>query len=74
MMDFGIIEEMDSLYLVLVVFIKKKDNLLRFCVDFWELNKIMVFDFKLMFRIDVILNKISKVKFISKLDFIKGYW
>lgn len=74
MMDLGIIEETDSPYSAPVVLIKKKDNSLRFCVDFRELNKITVFDPRPMPRIDAILNKISKAKFISKLDLTKGYW
>lgn len=74
MMDLGIIEETDSPYSAPVVLIKKKDNSLRFCVDFRELNRITVFDPRPMPRIDAILNKISKAKFISKLNLTKGYW
>ncbi|XP_062585038.1 uncharacterized protein LOC134246689 [Saccostrea cucullata] len=74
MMDLGIIEETDSPYSAPVVLIKKSDKSLRFCVDFRELNNVTVFDPRPMPRIDDILIKISKAKFISKLDLTKGYW
>lgn len=74
LMGLDIIEETDSPYSAPVVLIKKKDYSLRFCLDFRELNKIAVFDPRPMPRIDAILNKISKAKFISKLDLAKGFW
>ena len=74
MRDLGIIEETDSPYSAPVVFIKKKDKTLRFCVDLRELNKETVFDPMPMPRMVDIFIKISKAKYISKLDLTKGYW
>ena len=68
MRDLGIVEETDSPYSVPVVLIKKIDETRRFCVDFRELNKITVFDPRPMPRMDDILIKINKAKYISKLD------
>ena len=72
MRDLGIVDETDSPYSVPVVLIKKKDETRRFCVDFRELNKITVFDPRPMPRMDDIFIKISKAKYISKLDLTKG--
>ncbi|XP_062589077.1 uncharacterized protein LOC134250727 [Saccostrea cucullata] len=74
MKEMGIIEETESPYSAPIVLIKKNDDTLRFCVDYRDLNKVTVFDPRPMPRMDDILNKISRAKYISKLDLTKGYW
>lgn len=74
MLSAGIIEASDSPYASQVVLVKKKDSTLRFCVDYRDLNSITVFDPRPMPRIDEVLNKVSRARYISKIDLTKGYW
>ena len=64
----------DSPYASPVVLVKKKDSTLRFCVDYRDLNSITVFDPRPMPRINEVLNKVSRARYISKIDLTKGYW
>jgi hypothetical protein len=57
-----------------IVLIEKKDQSLRICLDFRDLSKQTIFDPVLMPRMDEVLNKVSKARYISKLDLTKGYW
>jgi hypothetical protein len=68
------VELSDSPYAVPIVLIKKMDQSLRICLDFRDLNKQTIFDPVLMPRMDEVLNKVSKARYISKLDLAKGYW
>ena len=74
MLKAGIIEPSNSPYAAPVVLVRKKDSSIRFCIDYRDLNKITIFDPRPMPRMDEILNKISKAKYITKLDMAKGYW
>ena len=74
MLKAGIVEPSDSPYAAPIVLIKKKDQSLRICLDFRDLNKQTIFDPVLMPRMDEVLNKVSKARYISKLDLTKGYW
>ena len=68
MLKAGIVEPSDSPYAAPIVLIKKKDQSLRICLDFRDLNKQTIFDPVSMPRMDEVLNKISKARYISKLD------
>lgn len=46
----------------------------RFCVDFWKLNNIIVFDLEFMLNFESIFVKMVGKKFVLKIDFSKGYW
>lgn len=74
MLAAGIVEPSDSPYAAPIVLIKKKDNTLRFCADYRSLNKQTIFDPIFMPRMDEVLNKVSRARYISKLDLTKGYW
>lgn len=74
MLAAGIVEPSDSPYAAPIVLVKKKDNTIRFCVDYRDLNKQTIFDPVLMPRMDEVLNKVSRARYISKLDLTKGYW
>ena len=41
---------------------------------FRDLNKQTIFDPVSMPRMDEVLNKVSKARYIGKLDLTKGYW
>ena len=70
----GIIEPSQSPWVAPIVCVPKKDKTLRFCVDYRGLNSKTVFDPQQMPKIDDILNKLSKAKYLTKIDLTKGYW
>lgn len=72
MIDMGVIEKALSPVSSPIVLVKKKSGSVRFCVDFRKLNKQVVFDAEPM--PEYLLNKLSRVKYLSKLDLSKGYW
>ena len=64
----GIIENSQSPWAAPIVCVPKKDKTLRFCVDFRGLNSKTEFDPQPLPKIDDILNKLGKAKFLSKID------
>ena len=70
----GIIEPSQSPWAAPIVCVPKKDKTLRFCVDYRGLNSKTVFDPQPMPKIDDILNKLGKAKYLTKIDLTKGYW
>jgi hypothetical protein len=74
MLKAGIVEGSDSPYAAPVVLVRKKDNTIRFCVDFRALNSETIFDPKPMPRMDEVLHRVSNAKYVSKIDMTKGYW
>lgn len=74
MLKLGIIERSQSPYHAPIVVMKKPDNTIRLCIDFRELNKILVPDCEPIPRIDVVLALVGQKQFFSKFDFTKGYW
>ena len=74
MLKADIIEPSSSLYAAPVVLVKKKDSTIRFCVDYRSLNQVTIFDPRPMPRMDEILNKVSRARYVSKIDLTKGYW
>ena len=70
----GIIEPSQSPWAAPIVCVPKKDKTLRFCVDYRGLNSKTVFDPQPMPKIDDILNKLGKAKYLTKIDLRKGYW
>ena len=54
--------------------VKKKDGSNRVCVDFRKLNKITEVDPEPMTTPEDMLSRLSGMKYLSKIDFSKGYW
>ena len=54
--------------------VTKKDEGVRFCVDYRKLNKVAKFDPYHMPRIEELIDTISPALVISTLDLVKGYW
>ena len=54
--------------------VKKKDNSVRFCVDYRLLNKLCYFDPMLSPLPEYLYSKLSPNNYFSKLDLSKGYW
>ncbi|KAL5021228.1 hypothetical protein ScPMuIL_000383 [Solemya velum] len=74
MKELGIIEDSDSPYSAPMVLVKRPEASLRICIDFRELNRVTVFDPRPMPRMDDVLNRLGKAKYLSKIDLTKGYW
>ena len=74
MLKAGIVESSDSPYAAPVVLVRKKDNTIRFCVDFRALNSETILDPRPMPRMDEVLHRVSNAKYVSKIDMTKGYW
>jgi hypothetical protein len=56
------------------VLVKKKDDKLRFCIDYRDLNGITKKDVYPLPRIDDSLAMLSKGEFFTTLDLWAGYW
>lgn len=74
MLDVGVIWELNSNYLLNVVFCWKLDGLLRFCLDMWMFNLKMCKDCYMLLWFDDVIDMLYGVKFFSKLDLRFGYW
>ena len=70
MKELGIIEHYSSPLLL----VRKSDSSYRPVIDFRRLNKITVFGVNPMPNSEIIFAKVGQDKFLSKLDFCKGYW
>lgn len=69
-----IIEPAASPWCSNVVLIKKKDNTLRFCIDYRALNACTYRDNFPLARIDACLEALGGSKFYSTMDLRSGYW
>ena len=56
-----------------VLFIKKLDDSLWLCVNYWKLNEIIVKNCYSLLRIDELLNRFSEAKIFTKLNFCDIY-
>lgn len=70
----GIIEPSDSPYQAPIVVVKKKDGSIRLCIDFRQLNRVVVTDNEPIPRVDMMFAKLGQSRYFSKFDFTKGYW
>ena len=52
----------------------KKDNSIRFCVDYQKLNQVTQFNPEPNAQIENIIERLDKAKYLSKSDPTKGYW
>ena len=70
----GIIERSASDYSSAPVMIRKVDNTYRFCVDYQDLNKVTSRGSYPIPNMDSILDKLRRVKYLSKIDLKHAYY
>ena len=68
------IQELMSLANVLILFVFKKNNNYRLCVDYKELNAFIIKNKYLFLLIDETLNRFVSVAYFIKLDFKNVYY
>ncbi len=74
MLRLGVIEPSRSPWCSPIVMVPKPDGTLRFCNDFRRVNEVSEFDGYPMPRVDELLDRLGRARFISTLDLTKGYW
>ena len=74
MLAAGAIRESDSPYSSNVVLVRKKDNSLRFCLDYRILNSKTRKDAYMLPRFDDTIDTLAGSHFFTKLDLRSGYW
>lgn len=74
MLRLGIIEPSKSEWCHPVVLVPKKDGSIRFCIDFRYLNSVSQFDSYPTPRIDALIDRLGKAKYLTTIDLSKGYW
>ena len=74
MLDAGAIRESQSPFTSNVVLVHKRDDSLRFCIDYRKLNNRTVKDTYYLPRIEETIDTLSGTKYFSKLDLRSGYW
>jgi len=73
LLDKGFIRPSSSEWGCLALFVKKKDQSLRMCVDYHPLNAVTIKNKYPLPRIDILFNQLSKLKVFSKIDLRSGY-
>ena len=73
LLDAGIIRKSQSPWASNIVLVRKKDNSLRLCVDYRQLNKRTVRDAYALPRIDDLLEGLGGNRYYSVLDMKSGY-
>nr|GEY80591.1 hypothetical protein [Tanacetum cinerariifolium] len=68
LLERGFIRPSVSPWGALVLFVKKKDGSMRLCIDYRELNRIMVRNRYPLPRIDNLFDQLQGAKFFSKID------
>jgi len=73
LLDKGFIWPSSSEWGCPALFVKKKDQSLRMCVDYRPLNAVTIKNKYPLPRIDILFDQLSKAKVFSKIDLRSGY-
>jgi hypothetical protein len=73
LLDKGFIRPSASPWDCPALFIKKKDNSLRLCVDYCPLNAVTIKNKYPLPRIDILFDQLAEAKVFSKIDLHSGY-
>ena len=74
MLKDGVIQPPSSPWSSPVVFVRKPDKEVRFCIDYRRLNSITVRDVYPLPRKDDILGRLNGARYFTSLDLQKGFW
>ena len=70
----GVTEPSSSDWAAPIVLVKKKDGTICLCVNYRKLNGLSRADAHPMPRIDELIDRLGKAKFVTTLDLTWGYW
>jgi hypothetical protein len=74
LLERGFIQPSSSPFGAPVLFVRKADGTLRFCVDYRALNKLTVKNRYTLPRIEELFDRLQGASVFSKLDLESGYW
>ena len=74
LLQLGIIEESNSPWASPIVMVPKSDGTLRLYTDFRKVNAVTVPDPFPLPRVEDLLDRVGKSKYLTKLDMTRGYW
>jgi hypothetical protein len=74
LLDAGFIRPSHSPYAAPVLFVKKPDGSLRFCIDYRMLNAITRRDRYPLPRAADLFDRLAGARYFSSLDLRSGYW
>ena len=74
MLDTGIVSCSNSPWSSPVVLVKKRDGVVRFCIDYRRLKAVTVKNSYPLPRIDDTLDELSGARYFTTLDLAAGYW
>jgi len=74
LLDQGVIEESTSPWASPIVMVPKADGTLRLVTDFRTVNNCTVPDPFPLPRIEDLIDRVGKAKYLTKLDMTRGYW
>uniref|UniRef100_A0A1X7TVH1 Reverse transcriptase domain-containing protein n=1 Tax=Amphimedon queenslandica TaxID=400682 RepID=A0A1X7TVH1_AMPQE len=74
MEQMGVIRPSCSEWASPMVIVPKKDGDIRVCVDYRKVNSVLKFDAYPVPRVDEMIDRIGRGRFITTLDLNKGYW
>ena len=74
MLEKGFIRLIITLWGTPVLFTKKKDGSIQLCIDYRQLNRIMVKNKYPLSRIDDLLDQLKDATVFLKIDLRLGYW
>jgi hypothetical protein len=73
LLDKGFIRPSISPWGAPMLYVKKKEGLMRMCIDYWELNKVRIKNRYPLPRIDDLLDQLQGAQVFSKVDLRSGY-